>query len=124
MLRHGLSFQVFDKHFVLRQYNYEKLCIHRSVIFATAALHMALMLHKDSIHDWYSEPQLHNIKLMAFFVTDVTVATFLGYLFYAYYYSIRKHSNVTSETEILTISPPQQCYQLMAASMSHQSGSS
>ena len=53
-------------------------------------MHLAVLLHKKTVVNWYSTRQLDNIQLLAFFLTTTSVAFFAWYIFYAAYYHIRK----------------------------------
>lgn len=59
-----------------------------SGVFAAAALHLAILIHKKTIRSWYSVLHLRSIQLLAFLVTDISMAAFVWYLFYAAYYKI------------------------------------
>lgn len=81
-------------------------------VSAAAALHLAILVHKKTITSWYSVLHLRNIQvimvdmgcsvtvvyikslyvlqLLAFLLTDICMAVFVWYLFYAAYYKIRK----------------------------------
>lgn len=61
-----------------------------SAVFACCAMHLAVLLHKKTVVNWYSTRQLDNIQLLAFFLTTTSVAFFAWYIFYAAYYHIRK----------------------------------
>ena len=65
-------------------------------VFATAAMHFAVILNRETIQDWYSAGQLESIKLFAFICFDISTAAFIWYIFYAVYYSIRKYNTSTS----------------------------
>ena len=66
------------------------LCVNTTALVAAAALHLAILLHKQTLDQWYHSYHVENIQLMAFVLSDVTVGLFAWYLFYALYFKIRK----------------------------------